>query len=73
VRIPLYNLEAAHRVLADPAQVTQRFSFQLIDDCVRHCKLYDYEAGHWTDFAGRQSGPTLAPRGGQSLVSSAQS
>ena len=73
VRIPLYNLEAAHRVLADPAQVTQRFSLQLIKDCVQHCKLYDYEAGHWIDFAGRPSGPALTPRNGESLVSSALS
>jgi len=61
VRIPLYNLEAAHRVLQEPTQVAQTFSFGLIRDCVAHCKLYDYQAHHWTDFAGRQTSPALAP------------
>lgn len=60
VRIPLYNLEAAHRALNEPSQVAQMFSFRLIRDCVSHCKLYDYEARHWTDFAGRQTSPALA-------------
>jgi omega-6 fatty acid desaturase (delta-12 desaturase) len=61
VRIPLYNLEAAHRVLHEPSQVAQTFSLSLIHDCVAHCKLYDYEAHHWTDFAGRQTSPSIAP------------
>ena len=61
VRIPLYNLEAAHRALSEPSQVAQMFSFRLIRDCVSHCKLYDYEARHWTDFAGRPTSPALAP------------
>ena len=60
VRIPLYNLEAAHRMLDEPAQVAQLFSFQLIRDCVSRCKLYDYDARHWTDFDGRQTSPALA-------------
>ncbi len=60
VRIPLYNLEAAHRTLNEPGQVAQLFSLRLIRDCVSHCKLYDYEARHWTDFAGRQTSPALA-------------
>ncbi len=34
VRIPLYNLEAAHRVLHEPSQVAQTFSLSLIRDCV---------------------------------------
>jgi omega-6 fatty acid desaturase (delta-12 desaturase) len=61
VRIPLYKLEAANRILHEPSQVTQPFSLRLIRDCVGQCKLYDYEAHHWTDFAGRQTSPSLAP------------
>ncbi len=61
VRIPLYNLEAAHRALQEQAtaQVTQQFSLQLIRDCVSHCKLYDYASHHWTDFSGRQTTTSL--------------
>jgi len=61
VRIPLYNLEAAHRVLNEPSQVAQTFSIRLIRDCVAQCKLYDYQAHHWTDFSGRQTSPSLQP------------
>jgi len=60
VRIPLYQLEAANRKLDVPAQVTQRFSLRHVLDCIKRCKLYDYDAHHWTDFAGRRTGPTLA-------------
>ncbi len=60
VRIPLYNLEAAHRVLNEPAQVVAAVLVPLIRDCVSHCKLYDYDAQHWTDFNGRQTSPALA-------------
>ena len=59
VRIPLYNLEAANRALNEPSQITQRFSMRLVRECVGQCKLYDYQARHWTDFAGRQTGPSL--------------
>ncbi len=62
VRIPLYNLEAAHRMLNEPSQVAQMFSVRLVRDCIVHCKLYDYEAQHWTDFAGNQTSPALAAR-----------
>ncbi len=61
VRIPLYNLEAAHRALQEPAQVAQQFSLQLIRDCVSQCKLYDFTLHHWTDFSGLQTSPSLQP------------
>ncbi len=61
VRIPLYNLEAAHKVLREPTQVSQCFSLALLRDCIMQCKLYDYDAHCWTDFTGRASGPALAP------------
>jgi omega-6 fatty acid desaturase (delta-12 desaturase) len=59
VRIPLYHLEAANRQLDAPAQITQPFSWRRLHDCIRRCKLYDYDAHHWTDFAERRTGPTL--------------
>jgi acyl-lipid omega-6 desaturase (Delta-12 desaturase) len=61
VRIPLYNLEAAHRMLDVPSQITQPFSLRLIRDCVAHCKLYDYDTQRWTDFAGRPTSTALTP------------
>jgi omega-6 fatty acid desaturase (delta-12 desaturase) len=59
VRIPLYHLEAAQRVLGEPSVPQQRFSLGFIRTCVSHCKLYDYDALRWTDFAGRPTGPVL--------------
>ena len=59
VRIPLYNLEAAHRQLDVASHVTQTLSPRSLYDCIRSCKLYDYQAHHWTDFSGRRTGPTL--------------
>jgi acyl-lipid omega-6 desaturase (Delta-12 desaturase) len=59
VRIPLYRLEAAQRTLGAAAMPRQHFSFRLVRDCVSRCKLYDYDAARWTDFAGRPTGPTL--------------
>ena len=54
-RIPLYNLEAAHRTLAVPEQIVEPLSLRSIAACVSHCKLYDYEQRCWTDFEGRPS------------------
>lgn len=61
VRVPLYNLEAANRQLHGASrQITQTFSPRSLYACIRSCKLYDYQARHWTDFAGRRTGPTLS-------------
>jgi omega-6 fatty acid desaturase (delta-12 desaturase) len=63
VRIPLYRLEAAQRHLdAQPTHILrQRLTLQHMRNCTRRCKLYDYEAHQWTDFAGRgTSEPHLA-------------
>jgi omega-6 fatty acid desaturase (delta-12 desaturase) len=59
VRIPLYHLEAAQRTLVEPSLPHQYFSLRLIRSCTSQCKLYDYDASCWTDFAGRPTGPTL--------------
>ena len=62
VRIPLYQLEAANRLLDIPSQIRQPLSLQSIKNCIDRCKLYDYRAQHWTDFDGRQTSPALAQR-----------
>ncbi len=41
---------------------SQLFSFAVDSRLRVQCKLYDYDARHWTDFAGRQTSPALAAR-----------
>jgi acyl-lipid omega-6 desaturase (Delta-12 desaturase) len=60
--VPLYRLKRAQRVLEErmPGRiVVQQFSWRWYFDTARRCKLYDYDARCWTDFAGR---PTAVPR-----------
>ncbi|HEY0613894.1 MAG TPA: fatty acid desaturase [Candidatus Elarobacter sp.] len=60
--IPLYHLPAAQRRLIshDAAAVrTKRWTLPGFIETTRRCKLYDFEAGCWTDFQGR---PTSSPR-----------
>mgnify|MGYP006280574015 CR=1 FL=1 len=54
VRIPLYRLGEAQARLAEQATRTIEapFSLAYVRDCLRRCKLYDYEAQRWTDFEG---------------------
>jgi len=59
VRIPLYNLEAAHRVLNIPDQIEQPLSVVSVRNCIAQCKLYDYDTRSWTDFHGRRTTPAL--------------
>ncbi|MBX6419763.1 MAG: fatty acid desaturase [Nevskia sp.] len=61
--IPLYRLRRAQAVLEEklPGRiVVQRFSWRWYFDTARRCKLYDYVARCWTDFAGRPSVPATA-------------
>ncbi|MGN6529957.1 MAG: fatty acid desaturase [Burkholderiaceae bacterium] len=63
--IPLYRLKAAQRVLEARLRrhiVVQPFSWRWYAETARCCKLYDFEAGRWTDFEGRPTTP--APAGG---------
>jgi omega-6 fatty acid desaturase (delta-12 desaturase) len=55
VRIPLYNLGAAHDALASVGApvLEARFSWGYVRDTVGRCKLYDYDAQRWMDFSGR--------------------
>jgi omega-6 fatty acid desaturase (delta-12 desaturase) len=52
-RIPLFRLEAANRMLRVPRQIVEPLSLHSVGECVRRCKLYDYERRCWTDFDGR--------------------
>ncbi len=55
-KIPLYNLRAAQSRLDEllggelPRETA---SLRLLLDCLRRCKLYDYEAKRWCAFDGR--------------------
>jgi omega-6 fatty acid desaturase (delta-12 desaturase) len=57
--IPLYRLPAAqaklNELLGDGALV-EDFSFRYLFATMRACKLYDYGAGRWCDFAGNATG-----------------
>ncbi len=63
--VPLYRLKAAQALLEKKLAghiVVQRFSWRWYADTARRCKLYDFDAGCWTDFSGRRrSDPTRAP------------
>jgi acyl-lipid omega-6 desaturase (Delta-12 desaturase) len=61
--IPLYRLPAAQARLNEllgPRAVVEDFSLRYLFGTMRACKLYDYGAGHWCDFAGRPTGPAYA-------------
>lgn len=54
--VPLYRLKAAQRLLEQklPGRIiVQPFSWRWYARTARACKLWDYEAACWTDFAGR--------------------
>jgi len=56
--VPLYRLKRAQALLESRlagAIVVQPFSWRWYTDTARRCKLYDFEAHRWTDFAGRPS------------------
>lgn len=60
--IPLYRLEKAQALLEEllPQRIViQRFSWRWYFDTARRCKLYDFKARCWTDFAGH---PTSTPQ-----------
>ncbi|MBX3622696.1 MAG: fatty acid desaturase [Rhizobacter sp.] len=63
--IPLYKLKEAQLLLerALPGRIiVQRFSWRWYAQTARRCKLYDLDAGRWTDFDGRPSEPTTCGR-----------
>ncbi|ABM96549.1 fatty acid desaturase [Methylibium petroleiphilum] len=61
--VPLYRLKRAQRLLEERLAghiVVQPFSWRWYADTARRCKLYDFEAGCWTDFSGRRTSTPLA-------------
>jgi acyl-lipid omega-6 desaturase (Delta-12 desaturase) len=63
-RIPLYRLPAAQARLNEllgRRAVIDRFSPGYLLATVRACKLYDFEAQRWLDFAGNPTTSGLAP------------
>ena len=63
-RIPCYRAgEASDRLgeLLGNELITERFTVSRLNDVLRRCKLYDYEARRWLDFNGRPTTDTAAP------------
>lgn len=61
--VPLYRLERAQALLERKLPghiVVQPFSWRWYARTARHCKLYDYRARCWTDYAGRPTGAGVA-------------
>lgn len=59
-RIPYPRLRAAQarlNAISPHYAVSARFSLSWLYDTMRRCKLYDYEAHRWLDFAGRPTAP----------------
>jgi len=61
-RIPMFNLRSAQDVLRERTEASL-CSYQLdkanYADCVRRCKLYDFERHVWLDFAGAPTSRSL--------------
>ncbi len=58
--VPLYRLKAAQALLERKlpgAIVVQPFSWCWYAETARCCKLYDFDAQRWLDFAGRPTAP----------------
>ena len=61
--VPLYRLKRAQKLLEAllPGRIViQPFSWRWYADTARRCKLYDYQARCWTDYAGRRTSEPLA-------------
>jgi len=60
--IPIYHLDKAGKLLRahyGDAVTAYEFTFADYFRILRNCKLYDYKNRCWTDFEGRQTGPSL--------------
>jgi omega-6 fatty acid desaturase (delta-12 desaturase) len=61
-RIPIWGLEKAEtHIVADAGAdlVLEQWSWRKHRAIMRNCKLYDYDAHRWLDFAGRPTGPVI--------------
>ncbi|HEY0525143.1 MAG TPA: hypothetical protein VGD08_17250 [Stellaceae bacterium] len=59
--IPLYKLASAQRLVSAPGMPSWCWSWSAFLDICRRCKLFDYQAGRWTDFDGRPTSEPLFP------------
>jgi len=58
--VPLYRLPEMQEQLATPDLVTWKWSFAAYRRVCARCKLFDFSAGRWTDFAGvSATGPLI--------------
>jgi len=60
--VPLYRLKSAQKLLEAKMPgciVIQPFSWRWYAETARRCKLYDFKARCWTDFAGRPTGACM--------------
>jgi omega-6 fatty acid desaturase (delta-12 desaturase) len=63
-RIPIWGLDRAEDLIVGDARtdiVADRWTFRRHREIMRACKLYDYDAHSWLDFAGRPTGAALLP------------
>ena len=61
--IPLFQLPAAQDTVERHFEATvHTWTPALFLDTIRRCKLYDYEAHRWLDFAGRITAEVSTPR-----------
>jgi acyl-lipid omega-6 desaturase (Delta-12 desaturase) len=63
-KIPLYRLAAAQRRLNEilgERVIVQRFTLRYLLTTLARCKLYDYRAHRWLDFAGRATSDCNLP------------
>lgn len=60
--VPIYHLDEAQQRLIDrygARVVRYKFTWAEYAEIVKACKLYDFERGCWTDFDGKQTGPSI--------------
>jgi acyl-lipid omega-6 desaturase (Delta-12 desaturase) len=64
-RIPIWRLDEAERRLlaAEPALREEKWTWRTQRDILRRCKLYDYDAHCWLDFAGNRTAAPIALAG----------
>lgn len=65
-RIPIWKLEPAEARIREEAGediVSEPWTWARHREIMRRCKLYDYEASRWLDFAGRPTTPVIETGG----------
>lgn len=59
--VPLYSLKKIQPRITTPEIVTWRFTFPQYFEICSRCKLFDYDASRWFDFAGNATGDPIRP------------